>query len=60
MPDHSIDITKRNKYKTEKSVLYLKLQLVKTKYLVMYTFPFTVEAIVIKEVPTDYRAVISR
>lgn len=41
-------------------MLYLKLQLVKPKYLVMYTFPFTVEAIVIKEVPTDYRAVISR
>ena len=35
-------------------MLYLKLRLVKTKYLVMYTFPFTVEAIVIKVVPTNY------
>ena len=45
-------------------MLYLKLHIViavvKTEYLVMYTFPFTVKAIVIKVVPMDYWAVISR
>ena len=39
-------------------MLYLKLRIdiavVKTEYLVMYTFPFTEKAIVIKVVPTDY------
>lgn len=56
MPDHKVDIIKRNTYKTEKLMLYLKLHIavVKTEYLVMYTFPFTEKAIVIKVVPTDY------
>ena len=44
-------------------MLYLKLHIViavvKTEYLVMYTFPFSLKAIVIKVVPIDYRAVIS-
>lgn len=57
MPDNKRDIIKRNTYKTEKLMLYLKLHIViavvKTEYLVMYTFPFTVKAIVIKVVPTD-------
>ena len=39
-------------------MLYLKLQfvntVVKTKHLVMYTFPFTKKATVIKVVPIDY------
>ena len=35
-------------------MLYLKLQFVKTKHLIRYTFPFNMEAIVIKVVPTDY------
>ena len=44
-------------------MLYLKLHIViavvKTEYLFMYTFPFSLKAIVIKVVPIDYRAVIS-
>lgn len=39
-------------------MLYLKLHIViavvKTEYLVLYTFPFTEKAIVIKVVPSDY------
>lgn len=44
-------------------MLYLKLRIViavvKTEYLVTYTFPFNLKAIVIKVVAIDYRAVIS-
>ena len=58
MPDHKVKILKRNTYKTEKLMLYLKLHIViavvKTEYLVLYTFPFTEKAIVIKVVPSDY------